>query len=82
MKTILILCFSITASLAQTSIQGYSYKAEDSLMVKNIFSEVLADFTSYNNLEYLCKNMKGRICGSPQAADAVEYTFSDYAKHG
>jgi hypothetical protein len=48
---------------------------KDSLVVKQIFSEALNDYTSYKNLEYLCKNTAGRIGGSTQAATAVDYTF-------
>jgi hypothetical protein len=44
-------------------------------MVKRIFNEALSNNESYSNLEYLCKNIGGRICGSPQAAAAVEYTY-------
>ncbi len=42
-------------------------------VLKSIFDEALTDRTAYNNLEYLCKNTKGRIAGSPAAAKAVEF---------
>ena len=44
-------------------------------VIKAFFDEALTDQTAYDNLHYLCKNYKGRITGSEQAADAVEFTF-------
>lgn len=43
-------------------------------VLRSIFDEALTDRTAYNQLEYLCKNTKGRLPGSPAAAEAVEYT--------
>jgi hypothetical protein len=39
-----------------------------------MFDEALSDNSAYSNLEYLCKQTKGRINGSPEAARAVEFT--------
>lgn len=51
-------------------------KAQESeKTIKAFFDEALTDKTAFNNLETLCKNYKGRITGSEQAAAAVEYTF-------
>jgi carboxypeptidase Q len=50
-------------------------------IIKSIFEEALTDRTAYNNLEYLCKNTKGRIDGSPQAEKAVaimQQVLKDY----
>jgi carboxypeptidase Q len=47
----------------------------EEIVVKSIFDNALTDRTSYENLRYLCEHTKGRIAGSPQAAEAVEYTF-------
>lgn len=49
---------------------------QDSLVIRKIFTEALTDNTAYKNLEFLCTKIGGRICGSPQAAKAVEW-----AKH-
>ena len=49
-------------------------QTNDSLLIKNLFDEALSSSIAYENLRYLCKNMKGRVTGSPQAAAAVEYT--------
>src|SRR5664279_268113 len=49
-------------------------KAQDTgKIIRSIFDEALTDRTAYNNLEYLCKNTKGRIAGSPAAEKAVEF---------
>ncbi len=46
----------------------------DSIVIKKIFNEALSNDIAYKNLEYLCKKIGARICGSPQAAAAVEWT--------
>jgi len=46
----------------------------DSLNVKKIVDEALTNSISYNNLGYLCTKIGGRICGSPQAAEAVAWS--------
>lgn len=51
-------------------------------VVRSIFSEALSDSTAYNQLRYLCRNTKGRIPGSPQAAAAVEYTRQELIRAG
>ena len=45
----------------------------DSLTIRRIFNEALSNSTSNNNLRYLCTHIGGRICGSPQAAEAVQW---------
>jgi carboxypeptidase Q len=55
-------------------------KPEESL--RAIFNEALTDTTAYNHLRYLCANTKGRIPGSPAAAEAVEYTRQALLKAG
>jgi carboxypeptidase Q len=44
-------------------------------ILTSVFDEALSDRTAYTNLEYLCKNTKGRIDGSPMAQKAVAFTF-------
>ena len=51
-------------------------------VVRSIFNEALTDRTAYNQLEYICKNTKGRIPGSPASAAAVEYTRQELIKAG
>lgn len=43
-------------------------------VLSSVFSEALTDRTAFNQLEYLCKNTKGRLAGSAMALKAVEYT--------
>jgi hypothetical protein len=49
-------------------------KEKQALIIKNIFNEALSSDVAYENLRYLCKNFPGRLCASPQAAGAVEFT--------
>ncbi|HAM11113.1 MAG: hypothetical protein A2X05_10115 [Bacteroidetes bacterium GWE2_41_25] len=51
-------------------------------IIKSIFDAALTDLTAYRHLEYLCKNTKGRLPGSPAAAEAVEYTRQALIKAG
>ena len=48
---------------------------QDELRIRALFDEALTSWESYSNLEWLCKNTAGRICGTPEAAAAVEYTY-------
>ena len=54
-----------------SSVSAQNEKAH----IKSMFNEALTNQTAYNNLRYLCKNCKGRVTGSPEAAAAVEYTY-------
>lgn len=47
----------------------------DSLAIRKISNEILANGTAYENLRYLCKQVGPRLSGSPQAQQAVEATF-------
>lgn len=53
--------------------QGISQEQSEKV-VKLIFDEALGSSVAYENLRYLCKETKGRIAGTPQAAAAVEFT--------
>ena len=53
--------------------QGISQEQPEKV-VKLIFNEALGSSVAYENLRYLCKETKGRIAGTPQAAAAVEFT--------
>ncbi|MFA4851686.1 MAG: M20/M25/M40 family metallo-hydrolase [Bacteroidales bacterium] len=61
----LLICVRFNSLLAQDT---------DSLVIKNIYSEALSNNTAYKNMEYLCTKIGGRICGSPQAAAAIEWS--------
>ncbi|MFH0759875.1 MAG: hypothetical protein V2A67_00055 [Bacteroidota bacterium] len=47
---------------------------KDSALIRSVFNEAYADYESYQHLEWLCKNTKGRISGRPETAEAIEYT--------
>lgn len=55
-------------------VEILSAQINDSLLIRTIFSEALLSHVSYENLKFLCKNTKGRIPGSLQAARAIKYT--------
>lgn len=69
MKQVLTLAFLflILPALAQDK--------QDEKIISAIFSEALIDYTAYHQLEWLCTHTAGRICGTPEAAAAVEYTY-------
>ena len=46
----------------------------DSLMIRKIYTEALGNPVAYHNLDYLCNRIGGRLCGSPQAEAAVQWT--------
>lgn len=50
-------------------------QTNDSLIIRNIYSEALTSTISYENLRYLCKNIGGRICGSPQSENAINWVL-------
>ena len=50
------------------------YDEKDQEIVQQIFDEALENGEAYENLRKLCKDIGGRLSGSPQAAQAVEFT--------
>lgn len=69
---ILSFAFSVNCSIAQT----------DSATIKTIFNEALTNGKSYSNLDYLCNKIGGRLAGSPQAQQAVEWAFKAMKETG
>lgn len=63
----------IITSIFLVALSGIQIHEKE--QIKEIFDEALSDRTAYKNLEWLCKNTKGRICGTPEAAAAVEFAF-------
>lgn len=47
---------------------------EPAKVLSSVFDEALTDRTAYKQLEYLCKNTKGRLSGSKASYKAIEYT--------
>jgi carboxypeptidase Q len=55
-------------------LSSFLLKGQDTgKIVASVFNEALSDRTAYNNLEYLCKNTKGRLDGSPELAKAIVF---------
>ncbi|MGQ0829774.1 MAG: M20/M25/M40 family metallo-hydrolase [Bacteroidota bacterium] len=54
----------------------------DSIMIRKIFNEALTNGKSYSNLEYLVNKIGGRLSGSPEAQQAVEWTFKAMKEAG
>ena len=67
-----LLSYFITACFIAITINLDGQEADK--VIKSVFDEALNNQTAYRQLEYLCKNTKGRLPGSPAAAEAVEYT--------
>jgi carboxypeptidase Q len=65
-KTIVLLLLGVSALLPA--------QEQDSMLIRRIFNEALTSREAYENLRWLCKNTKGRIAGTPEAAAAVEFT--------
>ena len=51
-----------------------SAQAGDSLLIRGIYTEALINPVAYRNLDFLCNRIGGRLCGSPQAEKAVQWT--------
>ncbi|MEK6477224.1 M20/M25/M40 family metallo-hydrolase [Catalinimonas sp. 4WD22] len=51
----------------------FAQQEEEAEMIRSIYDETLTQGEAYENLRYLCKNIGGRVAGSPQNAAAVEW---------
>lgn len=51
-------------------------------MLRRIYSAALTRGECYSNLDYLSNRIGGRLSGSPQAQQAVEYTFQKLKSYG
>jgi carboxypeptidase Q len=73
-----ILCkMKLIALLVQSIIlfiSGACAQDPDSIVISNFFNKALQSDEAYRNLEFLCKNAKGRMIGTPQMTIAIEYT--------
>jgi hypothetical protein len=63
----------ITATLILILISFLSKAQEPGKTIASVFNEAMSDRTAYNNLEYLCKNTRGRLDGSHALEKAIEY---------
>ncbi len=51
-------------------------------MLRKIYTEALKHAQCYANLDYLCNKIGGRLAGSPQAQQAVEWSFRTMKNSG
>jgi carboxypeptidase Q len=55
-------------------LSSFTLKAQDpGKTIASVFNEAMSDRIAYKNLEYLCKNTRGRLDGSPALGKAIEY---------
>ncbi len=52
----------------------YGQETDDAVFIRNIYNKVLQDGSAYQWLNHLTTQIGGRLSGSPQAAEAVDYT--------
>jgi len=56
-----------------SSVLCHPPSTPDSLPIRQIYTEALSKRIAFGNLETLCTKIGGRLCGSPQAAEAVQW---------
>jgi carboxypeptidase Q len=61
---ILFFCLQVSTSFSQK---------KDSAVMRQMSNHILANYTCYNDLRYLCKHIGHRLSGSPQAEQAVAW---------
>ncbi|MCU0442932.1 MAG: M20/M25/M40 family metallo-hydrolase [Bacteroidia bacterium] len=74
-QTVLLILATITSQV------GYS-QTNDSIFIRKLYSEALTKGECYQNLRYLCTQIGGRLSGSPQAEQAVTYTYNLMKNNG
>jgi len=75
-----ILLLTLFLSLAFAKAQIQQSTTSDSLMMRSIYDHNLTQSKSYSWLDYLSNQIGGRLSGSVQAQQAVEYTFTELKK--
>ena len=76
MKKLSLGLFLLTVLFFPTKAQ------QDKEIVDSFFQNAISDYTAYEQLRYLTKNIGGRLTGSPEAAAAIEYTFQELKNMG
>jgi hypothetical protein len=74
MKNSVIIRFVAIFLGVAAAIPMNAQQPADAEMVKRLYNDALTSYEAYDNLKWLCKNTAGRICGRPEAAEAVEFT--------
>lgn len=70
---IIIIALSSFNSVKTIKITEPPVNKADSIVVKHLFNSALSNGQSYQWLDYLSNNIGGRLSGSPQAQQAVEW---------
>ena len=68
------LFFLVTICFIQFFVPPLYAHDGDSALIRKIYTEALSNPVAYHNLDYLCNRIGGRLCGSPQAEKAVQWT--------
>ena len=63
-------------------LTAIGHSQTDSAMIRKIYSEALSNGKSYSNLDYLSNKIGGRLSGSPQAQQAVDWAFKAMKEAG
>lgn len=84
MKKILLLIAAIFCllELSQAQESDKLLLPKDDQFISDLFTKSLTDCSAYPWLESLCKNIGHRLSGSPQAAEAVEYSYQIMSELG
>ena len=69
-KIITTLCVLSVAQFSHAQIQNSN---SDSVMISNIYNEVMLHGECYENLRYLCKSIGHRLAGSESAQKAIDW---------
>ena len=67
---------------AITSVSSSQNAAQDSIMLKKLYTTALTDGKAYNWLDYLSNEIGGRLSGSIEAEIAVKYTEAELNELG
>lgn len=78
MKNVTALCFVLLTTIHLHQLHAQS----DSVMIRKIYTEALMNGKSYSNLDYLTNKIGGRLSGSPQAQQAVDWAFKAMKEAG
>ncbi len=68
--TLIVLLWGWSPTMAQKTLD----ETAETRTIKNIYKNMLLESQSHDWLHYLCKNIGGRLGGSPEYAAAVNYT--------
>lgn len=60
----------------------YTFAQSDSVIIRQLFNEVLMNGKCYNRLDHLSNKIGGRLSGSIQAAQAVEWAYQTLKNEG